>query len=258
MKGSMVSILVLSLAVPALADSIELETRPVLIPIVAGTIAGRGGELWKTTIYVHNNDRNPGGVTYLTPPQSGCADPCTTPVALPAGATAEATAWYDESGAPTGLVVDVERAFYEDVSISARIQETNSPSDFFGVALPIVRDHDFHEGRVVLLDAPATDGARLTLRIYSLYTHSDRATIRFFDLTTGKLLETVERDLFAPESDTQRRAGYAELSSIETAFPALAGHHLRIEISTELEDRKLWAMASVTNNVTHQITILTP
>lgn len=144
------------------------------------------------------------------------------------------------------------------LSLDVRVRDVSRESESHGTELPSVLENDaFGPDEVIgLPNVPIGPLYRQKLRVYDLEGARGRAvTVRIEAL--GR--ETVTRALTTtsePSGDFPRHPGYAELDL--DRIPELAGAaRVDVHISTGWEG-KWWAFISVTNNVTQQITTVTP
>jgi len=127
--------------------------------------------------------------------------------------------------------------------VNARVHDTTRDGDSWGVEIPAVPDTQFRRS-IVLLSVPADARYRSLLRVYGYGSFDTNVTVAFRDDGTGEFLGSQALLL---------RSGYAQLP-IDT-FP---GAHARLRVQVTSDSSLIWAFASITNNVTQQVTTVTP
>ena len=157
-------------------------------------------------------------------------------------------------GYPRGFVLQAPRPEAPDLAFALRIRDVSRQAEGLGTQVPVVREKDFAHGTgVTLLDVPVDPRYRVKLRVYvieplpaygqnslmTLRNTSTRATtlIRSFELQPGGLNEP----------------HYAEIDLPSGAANERVNVHLTLPL-----DATAWAFATVTNNATQQVTIVTP
>lgn len=155
-------------------------------------------------------------------------------------------------GFPRGALLYVPRPEAPMLSFGLRIRDVSRQAEGLGTQVPVVRERDFtHGGGITLLDVPLDPHYRVKLRIYAiepvlgltgqmtLRNIATRAvTVRHFELQ-----EPLDR----------RQPHYAEIDLPTGA----ANERVNVFLTMPL-DSTAWAFATVTNNDTQQVTIVTP
>ena len=146
---------------------------------------------------------------------------------------------------------------------TSRVRDTSREADGWGTWLPVIHESQVRH-RIDLLDIPVDPAYRHTLRIYS------------FDLAPGRSVRVrvyQARDFPAaipPEPDTllgemtlplrhesDAKPLYAELGELPTIGTAADRSRVRVTVEP-VGSFGVWAMVSVTNNVTQQVTMILP
>jgi hypothetical protein len=153
-----------------------------------------------------------------------------------------------QTGRP-GTFLYVPKGRGNDFAGTLRVQDISRQSQTWGTELPIVRDRDFTNEKMTLLDVPLLDGFRETLRVYSATDGLVRVRIFETEESNNLLHETIV-PLRAPRNVND--PGYGELGLY------LRGKVGRVEIEPLIEGLRYWAFVSITNNVTQHITTITP
>jgi len=200
------------------------------------------------------------------------------------GCDAERTAdeWAAESVCPTfeddsGLMLYVPRGTSPDtLQIAARGRDMSRDADRYGTQIPVVWERDLLGDRMILLDIPTDPRYRTGLRLYDAYQWQGHYTLRFFDMArlrqgddTPLLVRGVELDHDVDPRDAPNlfmRPAFAFIGDIVATWPELAAaSSVAIEIigshpivSPPAPDRRFYALASITNNNTQELTIVAP
>ncbi|MDQ6800139.1 MAG: IPT/TIG domain-containing protein [Acidobacteriota bacterium] len=132
-----------------------------------------------------------------------------------------------------------------------------------GTELPIVREKDFRTRRLDLVQIPLDHHSRVALRIYGPDSEVIPVTVSVFKFDNPKT-PVARKDLVlqAPQCATDpcdaTVPSFAAISNLEQEFPALASlDRVRVEVDSASGFR-FWALATITNNNTQQITLVTP
>ena len=120
--------------------------------------------------------------------------------------------------------------------------------------LPIIREGDFRSDEMNLIAIPRDPRFRVTIRIYGLEAASP-VTIDQID-QTGRILRTDQVQLIPPENGLYPLlTAYAQLgldAALQESSP------LRLRIRPTASGSHIWALASVTNNDTSEVTLIQP
>jgi hypothetical protein len=200
------------------------ENVRFLLPIAGGTTDALN-TTWRTDVSVTNENAVPVTIAGTAVP------PLTTKTLLLPG---------------TPAFVDIPRELSDGVTISVRVHDTTHDADSLGVDVPAVPASQFRKS-VVLTSLPSDPRYRMLLRIYG-YGGPGSAVIRIRDANAGTLIEKTTTEL------TGSSPSYAQIPlSASAAMPRA------VEVTTAaLSDPPIWAFVSVTNNITQQVTLVTP
>lgn len=147
-------------------------------------------------------------------------------------------------GDPGGAFVCVERAFVERLSLSLYLQH----GDDVPQHIPVVPEREFHS-EVPLIDVPDRAYHRLMLRVYG----SDP------EVPASVRVQVVQRYYAHHGSTPFRLATRPPYAERFFGVPLTVGNDtLRLEITPLTEGVRVWAMVSVTNNTTQQVTLRVP
>lgn len=177
----------------------------------------------------------------------------------------------------TGLLLYVPRHVdRDDVHVMSRVYDRSREALRAGTQLPVVWEDDLLEGPIWLLDVKTETRYRTTLRIYDVYQWETEFTVRFYDMAKLRLgqkellLETRmtahHPDGPIPEGRFPQRPSYAVVASLVAQWPQLAAAEaVAVEItgshpivSPPAPTRRFYALASITNNTTQEVTTVFP
>lgn len=238
----------------------------LLLPVYTdGKVSGQKGSEWETTLWLHNaGDADVQLAPWVCePPGSGC------PAVFPLTKILKAheslrglPAFFRPPTANPGRLLYVTR----DSAIAAnlRLADTSRRGTDGGTEIPVVRERSLRTGSVNLLNVPLAANSRILVRIYdtALARASFRVTV--FAQTEGKPeAKLSEQTLDATTSETgdfRLQPAYAQLAGLESVLdlPVILPDALRIEIAPLTPGSAFWAFASVTNNDTQHVTLVTP
>jgi hypothetical protein len=216
----------------------------VLIPIVTHRgVAGAYGALWFARSSAANGGDAPADLLLAQ-------DAGTRPIApLSVHLPPHSASYFDALNAPSGggAIARIGRWVASDVTFTERVfDDARSPLPA-GVSVPVVREEAFRP-RLAIADVLAGAQERTQLRIYSMADHPVTVTI---DVRPMPFTQANASQLTITVPAAQREvAGSASLdlsTSIDSSW--------RCELAS---DEPIWAMASVTNNDTNEVSIVWP
>jgi len=235
-----------------------------LVPIYAdGEVSGAFGSRWVTELVGWNP--HPFSVAvYQVPPDT-----------LPFPTDPPSSGWGEPFSSFRPQLTGSGPAFLHVAEVSGlplafhlRVRDLSRQSESWGTEIPVISEKKAFAGQPVLLnDIPFGNQARVMLRIYDFDgpTGGDADVEIHFNDGTGSLSElfALARVDFPGGSYQQYPSapGYiqvdltSELAGIPLAKNATS---LRVSVSSPHTDKRLWAFVSVTNNLTQQITTITP
>jgi len=242
-KTLLLVLVVLSLTVSEAwaSDARDLEqSARVFVPVLVANLNGVGGTVWQTDLWATNTSDQP--VLYqiaVCLQSAGCN--ATNTIAP------QSTQSRGDSPRPTGRWVPLDPA----VHLEARLRDLSRSSSSAGVELPIIREADFRADEINLNAITRDARFRLTLRVYGLDAGGD-VTIEQLD-ANGNLLSTIVVTL-APPAVPGLLSGYAQVA-LDTAPDTTP---IRLRIRPRTLNLRIWALASITNNVTSEVTLVQP
>lgn len=254
--------------------SLVLAQVPVperlLIPVdVEGAVPGAYGSLWTSLLFARNNSNVPipvEGVLHdclgvpLCPPRPGIVPPGKSVTLVPTGVSDR-----------VGVVLHIEQERLRDLTLSLRLRDISREHLTWGTEIPVVPEREFRSDAITLVGIPVSPDFRTTLRVYEITgSESVSVRVRLFGIVSNKVgverMDPPADELLAEhiftlrpslERERGRSPGYLELSDVSS----MAGIHdyqlLTIQV-VPMTPVSLWSFASVTNNVTQHVTIITP
>ena len=179
------------------------------------------------------------GVIFEPPP----FDPLEEPLSIARRDTLECV---DRIGDP-GRLLWVPAAMADSFAANLRVTDVSRSSKTAGVEIPLARSRDFHTA-IALLGVPIDNqgtGFRALLRIYSLEPEPLAVSVTYLGKTVSVQLRP-GTDIFDPAYGT-----FSEFAGAQRAT-------MDILIESTDPARHIWAFATVTNNETQEITIVSP
>ena len=256
----------------------------VLVPVViTQPVAGAHGSQWMTELVMRNESDQAVDITIA--PYSGCVASCqwTQPHTL-------LRLGFPAANPNAGIFLYVGSAGIGKVTFALRVQDTTRQANTWGTSVSVVRPKDVFSGKLQLLNIPVSDKFRAALRVYDFDTSIPDAAavvrVRIYDMCgIGRFDNTVpfpcndpplvDTNLSLPPSGPEQSftnpsyPGFAMVGDLMSAFPQLAGlaarpgdvtgiPRVRIDIDPITPALRFWAFASVTNNETQHVTVITP
>lgn len=239
-------LLVVVLLVPPSTMAQRVSPR-VLVPILIDT-PGAFGAHFVTELTVFNPQLYPMTVEGLVR-ECGMPDcPNAGPIVL---APQETVINFVKNGAPGRVITQGEGGTLE-YSLRVRDQSRNEFSN--GVQLPVVAESEFRQYQTIVgIDLNPRFRARL--RVYSLDASTPSIVLR-------RAEDGQEVTAWPFPATTIRPPAPGYPAYIEWALPAFEEGRYRVEIrlpdTTQVPTSPLWAMVTLTNNVTQEITTMVP
>ena len=247
----------LHIIAPDAPYSADLFER-VLIPVIYNG-SGQQGSQWQTDVYMMNGNRY--DIPFLRGPVSQLER--------------EHVAKVDVQ-APNGYVLYPAKGTTDDLSMNVLVRDLSRQSQSLGTELPAVRERDFEDRRILLLNIPSDNRFRLTLRAYALdrlQGSLDTLNYWIYDLQTGaqvafgiaRLLPPPctggSSDPFVPCTPDETQPWSVSVDLMSQHPEIVNKGPLRLSISPlrpDIETGRFWAFLTVTNNETQHVTAITP
>lgn len=158
---------------------------------------------------------------------------------------------------PKGLVLFVPRDISDDVHYGLLVRDSSREDTNLGSEVRVVRENHAKFGRLVLENVPFDARYRATLRVYALDGGSSNLTIiaRSANGQVGIAQPKLE-GCDAPPCNSAE-PGFASFD-LAALFPSLGGKGMVTLLIDGERHRQYWALASITNNTTQHVTIISP
>lgn len=174
----------------------------------------------------------------------------------------------------SGLILHVPRNVDRDeVFMNARVLDTSRVAERAGTEIPVVWEDDLLESRLMLLDVRIGGGYRATLRLFDAFQWDTEYGVIFYDMAA--LRQGERKVIFETRVQTRHdgdpgelsvRPSFAIIGNLQAQYPQLAGvESVAIEIlpsepivSPPAYSRRHYALASITNDTTQEVTIVSP
>ena len=215
----------------------EAAYEKVLLPVyVRDVIAGQHDSLWRTDLWIRNN---------------GSQEILHNPEDLPTGTRSNVS-----------QLLYIEKSKAADVSLGLRVADISRSTRNAGTDVPAVREGAFLTKESQLFHVPMSGNFRVLLRIYDLtYTHAwFRVTLWSEGTDAEERVWGMDMTAQTPQSGPLRtEAAYGELDvsgllQLQIPWPEA----VRIQIDPLTPGSRYWALASITNNETQLVTLVTP
>jgi hypothetical protein len=245
----------------------EEDWEQFLVPVsLVGEINGAFGSRWTTDVRIGNSSVDE-AFDVRAPLCNLLISPTPIYVHLPPGVgPAHVTPLSCGSIGTPGAFIYVPKWAVPIVYANARVQDVSRQSETWGTEEPVVRSLDF-QSDIVLPNIPNDSRFRTTLRIYAPSPRPVRIRIWPLD-SSDKPIVDVTRSLAGVVTllpvPFPTEPSYLEL--LLESFPEVAGQGpLRVELSDTPDFKAvppgtpaIWGFASVTNNATQHVTLVTP
>lgn len=231
---------------------------------------GAFGSIWVTQFSARNESDLP--VQFF---QEECAAFCECgggTICVPSGTTPPRTQILqalrrDTPGFNPGVFVYAGRT--GNAVLQLRVRDISREQTSWGTELPVVREREFRDTPIYLLDIPVREGFRQHLRVYGATSPSGMADVRVrvYNGLSNSLLSEHALSLapaegaprLPPEGYRPALPAYAEISSLRDVVASISGvDTVRLEVAPLTIGLRFWAFVSVTNNDTQHVTLVTP
>lgn len=246
----------------AFGNTSQAGYETLLLPIyLDGRVNGANGTQWQTDLWVRN-----GNATNATLAPWDCPAGQICPAVFPLTKVLSAgesmhnlPAFFRPPTANPARLLYVSRAEAEAMQFQLRFSDASRSTQNSGTELPVIHEEELFAGTATLLNVPVESKFRILLRVFDVaLTESQfRVTIYAQETGTGNtVLQT--RDLTATSSDSgdfRLTPGYAQLGIEGLDVNQKA---VRIEVTPLTAGSRFWTFASITNNDTQLVTLVTP
>jgi hypothetical protein len=168
---------------------------------------------------------------------------------------------FGSENAPNGLFLVVPRQATGGLTFHAAVRDTSRADSEWATQIPVVHETQFSTSPVELLDIPIDSRFRTMLRIYSpdplLPDYARQVHVSVYSLTDGHVLREVYPSLTNPSgcSDAVSCAEHPAFVSVADLTAGLPPGRAGVQIQG---NAPLWAFATVTNNDTQHVTVVSP
>ncbi|MGZ5477702.1 MAG: hypothetical protein ACXWH1_14560 [Thermoanaerobaculia bacterium] len=247
--------LVLLLASSAFAQTAEFER--VLLPISSPEVGGAFGSRWVTEHFGRND-----GDTSVEIERDDCAG-----LACLKSYPPHTTFHPEPSTLKDHVWLSVEKSKANQMFFSTIVRDIGKDIEPWGTEIPSVREGQFRQDKLQLLNVPGSTKLRKNLRIYIIpdLTQGNEATlvVRIFDMDaemTSTARQLGEKTYTLRNTQFANNLEYLPVFYLDNEFPQMqTAERVRIEVQkTSGIPLKLWALVTATNNVTQHVTIFTP
>ncbi|HEY3052338.1 MAG TPA: hypothetical protein VGK04_03015 [Thermoanaerobaculia bacterium] len=162
-----------------------------------------------------------------------------------------------------GVLYYPPRDFSSQMQFGSLVRDTSRQAEDWGTEVPVVRESQFRKAIFSLLNIPVDTRFRQTLRVYDVDSVEEFARVSIYSMSTSSLIAEKSIPLrsanpckrFQPCASDEPATAMIDLL---TTFPEVAGAgRIRFDIVADSTSR-LWAFATVTNNQTQHVTVITP
>jgi hypothetical protein len=243
----------------------EAGYEQVLLPVyLDGIVPGANGTRWSTDLWVRNNSSHNIALAPWRCPEGQACPPVfpLTYTLLPGLSIHNLPADPTPTGNPSRLLY-VSRELPSDVSFGLRFADISRGALNGGTDMPVIRQGEFLTQRSQLFNVPMEDHFRVLLRVYDAAQTSAAFRVSIYAQTAADEEPLHSADLQATTVETgdfRTEAAYAQFDVTQlldldhVAWPEV----VRIEITPLTPGSRYWAFASVTNNGTQLVTLVTP
>jgi hypothetical protein len=244
-------------------EGIEAGYEQVLLPVyLDGTVPGANGTQWKTDLWIRNNGTEAATLApWPCPPNQVC------PPVIPLTATLNAglslhnlPPFFQTPDANTSRLLWVREP--NDVSFSLRFADVSRSSLNGGTDMPVIREKELLRRPAQLFNVPLNAQFRVLLRVFDVAYSSSKFRVTVYAQTEGETAPLHSAEVTATTVQTgefKSEAAYAQfdvtdLLRMERTWPEA----VRIQIDPLTAGSRYWGFASVTNNETQLVTLVTP
>ncbi len=161
----------------------------------------------------------------------------------------EVRAWPGQPQYPYGTALLVPRAESDNLWFALRVRDVSRAAEGFGTEIPVVRESGMFSGTMTLLDVPLDPAYRVKLRIYA-----------FGEMETDDVGRISGFGTFVMHRSCSGAASCASTPWYAEIDLPVRGDDERanLYVTPPAGAGLAWAFATVTNNETQQVTVVTP
>jgi hypothetical protein len=245
----------------------EAEYEQVLLPVyLDGIVDGAGGSRWAVDFWMRNGGPNPVRFApFPCPPGQAC--PAVVPL------TAPLVPGHTYRGLPPNFgegSTNPSRLFYLSrdgvgrVAMSLRFADLSQGTLNGGTDLPVIREREVLTHPAQLFNVPLNSNFRVLLRVYDVAQTASSFRVSVYPQAVGltpPALHTFDVTATTPQLGplrTEAAYGQFDVSSLLALDHVQWPETVRLEVTPLTPGSRFWAFASVTNNTTNLVTLVTP
>lgn len=245
----------------------QSEYELVLLPVhLDGPINGAFGSRWMTDLWMRNNDKE--GPVSLAPWPCPAGEACPAVVPLtyslqPGHSLHNLPPFFQAPDGNPSRLLYVSKPGASDVSFGLRFADLTRTDLNGGTELPAIREDELLKRESQLFNVPLTDPKfRVLLRVYDTTHTTAHFLVALYAQSEGvqSAVHSEQVTASTPQSgDFRTKAAYAQLDitdllRLEKTWPAT----IRIAVEPLTPGSRYWTFASITNNETQLVTLVTP
>jgi IPT/TIG domain len=218
----------------------------ILLPVVYNG-PGAFGSNWVTELSLRNDN------TYSVEPWRAIDNSFSIAPSMPL--------LFGSGNAPSGLFVVVPRPAAPGIAFHAGVRDTSRADQEWSTEIPVVREEQFSAAGVDLLDIPTDARFRTMLRVYSptnpVPEYAKSVHVIVYSLEDGTTIRQLDLPFTDPTgcSDPVSCAEHPSYASVADVTAGLHAQRVGIRLQAYVP---LWAFATVTNNQTQHVTVVSP
>ena len=244
----------------------EAQYEQVLLPVyLDGTLNGANGTQWRTDLWLRNNGGENAALAPWTCPEGQVCPPVhpLTFMLLPGLSLHNLPAFFQPPTGNPARLLYVNRSSASNVSFGLRFADVSRASLNGGTDLPVIRETELLTRPAQLFNVPLEQTAfRVLLRVYDVAYTTSKFRVTLYPQSTGNDVPIHSAEVTATTHQTgdfRTEPAYAQfdvtdLLRLERTWPEA----VRIEVTPLTPGSRYWTFASVTNNDTQLVTLVTP
>ncbi|MEO8382200.1 MAG: IPT/TIG domain-containing protein [Acidobacteriota bacterium] len=243
----------------------EADYERVLLPVWwKDSVPGAQGTQWRTDFWLRNDGENGVRIAAYNCPASHACLPVfpATYTLLPGYALHNVPDFSVEPRNNPSQLLYLSSDSAAGVEMSLRVADVSRGALNAGTDIPVVRESELLTDRAQLLNVPTDGRFRVLLRLYEVNGTSATFLVRLYAQTeepsVSTLYETTMVTVTPQSGQFRTEAAYAQLPIAELHTADGLPAQVRIEVKPLTAGVRYWAFASVTNNETQLVTLVTP
>lgn len=258
MRALSFSLLIVFSAASAAAQN-RSDYSPVLFPISVSERPGAYGSIWSSVATLLNSSSEA-----ISIPLGGChIPPCY--YRIEPGRSEAVQIEPARADFPPAFILYVPKTASGSLHFNLRVQDLSRQALTWGTEIPVVTETQFLASPIFLLQLPLEARFRSAIRVYDLEARyfrdhaSARAevTVRVGSRIVKSAIVDVEARASEALEDFHVLPGYFEIIDL-AAWVGEPLETVDVEIRPLSDGLRIWAFASVTNNETQHVTVVSP